>query len=152
MRNRVSWPTVTFFTAHLSPLSSSFHHNRECKQTLLARLDRYTRQSEELVGFSRIIQKHWYECENAHSTILYIKQCAPRSLFPFSFSRGEKYFFFRATTTFQRRVTRGTLYRIEKLLVQAWTVKTVYTYRRSSLFRERPSTIPTTKLNSFRFW
>lgn len=68
-----------------------------------------------------------------------IKRCALRSLFPFSFLRGEKYFFFRATTTFQRRVTRGTLYRIEKLLVQPWTVKTVYTYEgRHFLERDLP--------------
>lgn len=68
-----------------------------------------------------------------------IKRCALRSLFPFSFLRGEKYFFFRATMTFQQRVTGGTLYRIEKLLVQAWTVKTVYTYEgRHFLDRDLP--------------
>lgn len=120
------------------------------KQTLTRLVYEIYETKWRVVGFSRIIQKHWYECENAHSTILYKAIRTEISVSLLFLARRKILFLPRNDDVSTARDWWNALSNWKTARPSVNGKNSVYVWR-SSLFRQRPST-PTTKLNSFRFW
>ena len=119
------------------------------KQTLTRLVYEIYETKWRVVGFSRIIQKHWYECENAHSTILYKAMRIEISVSLLFLARRKILFLPRNDDVSTARDWWNALSNWKTARPSVNGKNSVYVWR-SSLFRERPFT-PTTKLNSFRF-